>query len=155
METESTFLITHAEEDTAMLTDIETGQVHTLSSNPGIEVGDVLSGTLASEPPLEVTWNVVSVDERRSIALERNDESPTAQVRDLAAEQDVGEITQEKRAGKGEVHVITVSSGETEQAVDDVLDDTGTLERAARLGVERVEVRTDDDDGVVSVRYLP
>lgn len=39
-ETESTFLITHAEPDTAVLTDVHSGQVHTLSDNPGVEEDD-------------------------------------------------------------------------------------------------------------------
>jgi hypothetical protein len=156
-ETESTFLVTHAEEETAMLTDVENGQIHTLSENPGVEAGDVLSGTLAPEPPMEVTWQVVSVDERRSITLERSNESPTTQAYDLAAEQETGEITRQERAGTGAVHIITVPPEEIEQAVEDVLTDEATLERAARLGVERVAVRADsrDGDGVVSVRYLP
>jgi hypothetical protein len=154
-EIESTFLVTHAEEDSAMLTDVETGQIHTLSSNPAVEAGDVLSGTLAPEPPLEVTWQVVSVGERRSITLSRTDESPTTQVRDTASKQEVGEMTRMERTGNGEIHVITVPSGETEQAASDVLDDSATIERAARLGIERVAVRVDDEDGVVSVRYMP
>lgn len=161
METESTFLITHAEEDTAVLRDVESGRVHTLSENPGVAEGEVLSGTLAPEPPLEVTWRLVSMDERRSITLERSDESLTPQEREISAEQDPGEIARKERAGEGEVHVISVPSDSTEQstpteqAIRDVLDDDATLARAARLGVTRVEVRSDDDDGVVSVRYLP
>jgi hypothetical protein len=156
-ETESTFLVTHAERETAILRDVETSQIHTLSDNPGIEAGDMLTGTLAPEPPLEVTWQVVSVDERRSITVEQGDESPTAHAYDLAAEQEIGEITQQERAGDGEIHVITVPPEEIEQAVEDVIDDEITIERAARLGVERVEVRADskDESGVVSVRYLP
>ena len=161
-ERESTFLVTHAERGTAILSDVETSQIHTLSDNPGVEVGDVLTGTIAPEPPLEVTWQVVSVDERRSITVEQGDESPTAQSYDLAAEQEIGEITREERAGDGEIHVITVLAEEIEQAVEDVLADEATIERAARLGVERVEVRADgmeDNDnrngGVVSVRYMP
>lgn len=156
-EAESTFLVTHAEEETAMLRDVETSQIHTLADNPGVEARDVLTGTLAPEPPLEVTWQVVSVDKRRSITLERSDESPTTQTCDLATEQEIGEITRQKRAGDGEIHVLTVPTEEIEQAVEDVLADEATLERAARLGVERVEVRADsmDGNGVVSVRYMP
>lgn len=163
METESTFLITHAEEDTAVLRDVESGRVHTLSENPGVTEGEVLSGTLAPEPPLEVTWRLVSVDERRLITLERSDESLTPQEREISAEQDLGEITREERAGDGEIHVISVPSEDdstdqtdpTEQAIQDVLDDDATLARAARLGATRVEVRSNAGDGVVSVRYLP
>jgi len=50
--------------------------------------------------------------------------------------------------------VVTVPDDGTSEAVDDIVDDReGTLSRAARLGVNRVEVRS--EPGVVSVRYLP
>jgi hypothetical protein len=63
-------------------------------------------------------------------------------------------LTREPRAGIGELHVITVEEGRTGEAVDDVLEDReGTLSRAARLGVNRVEIRS--EPGVLSVRYLP
>ena len=55
--------------------------------------------------------------------------------------------------GDGEDVDLTVPDEETEAAVGDVLDDEATVERAARFGVERVEVRA--EPGVVSVRYLP
>lgn len=42
----------------------------------------------------------------------------------------------------------------TEQAVEDILDDReGLLSRAARLEVNRVEIRS--QPGVVAVRYMP
>lgn len=153
-ETEGTFVVTHAEADSAVLKDVDAGQVHTLGDNPGVEVGDVLDATLAPEPPLEVTWQVVDVAARRSVTVERSAEPPTTQERDIAADQGVGELTREERAGKGEIHVLTVPDAETEDAVTDVLDDEATLARAARLpDVNRVEVRA--ESGVVSVRYLP
>lgn len=154
-ETESTFLITHAEEDTAVLTDVESGQVHTLSDNPGVEEDDVLVGTIAPEPPLEVTWQLINVEERRTITVERGEEPPTTQERELAAEQSTGEITRAERAGTGEIHVLTVDPNETEGAVQDIIDDEATRTRATRLDVERVELRSDPDTGVVSIRYLP
>jgi hypothetical protein len=46
-----------------------------------------------------------------------------------------------------------VPAAETEAAVADVREDEATLVRAARLGVDRVEIRS--ETGVVSVRYLP
>lgn len=153
-ETEGTFVVTHAEADSAVLKDVDAGQVHTLGENPGVEVGDVLDATLAPEPPLEVTWQVVAVETRRSITVETSGEPPTQQERDIAAAQSVGELTREERAGKGEIHVITVPDAETDDAVADVVADEGTLARAARMpAVNRVEVRF--EPGVVSVRYLP
>ena len=155
--TEGRFLVTHADGDSAVLKDVESGQVHTLADNPGVEEHDVVEATVAPEPPMEVTWRVLEVRERRALRVEASDEPPTARERDVAGEQDVGDLARRERAGEGEIHVLTVPPGEVEAAVADVLEDEGTLARAARLGVARVEVRsaTDDDHGVVSVRYMP
>lgn len=153
--TESTFVVTHAEADSAVLRDVDSGQVHTLVDNPGLEVGDLLAASVAPEPPLEVAWRVVEVTERWSVSVERSPEPPTARAVETAADQPVGGVTRHERAGEGELHVLTVPPGETEAAVTDVVDDEATLERAGRLGVARVELRADDEHGVVSVRYLP
>jgi hypothetical protein len=149
----STFLVTHAEGDSAVLKDVHDGQVHTLSTNPVVDEGDGVEATVAPDPPMNLTWSVVEVEERRHLTTEKSEEPPTAMEQELAAEQAVGEVTREERAGTGEIHVLTVPPEETAEAVEDVLDDEGTLSRAARLGVSRVEVRS--DDGVVSVRYMP
>ena len=152
--TEGTFLVTHADDGSAVLRDVERGQVHTLSSNPGLSEDDAVDGVVAPEPPLEVTAELVDVEERRPLSIRESREPPTKQEREIAAEQSVGELTKEERAGIGELHVISVPEGETEAAVEDVLDDReATLGRAARLGVNRVEIRS--EPGVVSVRYLP
>lgn len=149
----STFLVTHAEGESAVLKDVHDGQVHTLSTNPGVETRDAIDATVAPEPPMEVTWEVVDIDDRRPLSVEKSDEPPTTHEREMADDQDVGDLTQTERAGIGEIHVLSMPSEETEDAVSDVLDDEGTLARAARLGVNRVEIRS--KDGVVSVRYLP
>ena len=149
------FLVTHADSDSAVLKNTESGQVHALASNPGVEEGDVIDGTVGSEPPLEVVWELVDVDARRSISIERGEEPPTSQEYEVAAETAVGEVSRTERAGTGELHVLSVPPEETDAAAADVLDDEGTLTRAARLEVRRVEVRTDAEKGVLSVRYLP
>lgn len=154
--TEGTFVVTQAEAESAVLKDVAGGQVHTLGGNPGVEVGDVLEATLAPEPPMEVTWRVVDVAERRSVAVEESDLAPTSRERELAGDQEEGELTREARAGKGEIHVLTVPPERTEAAVADVVEDEGTLVRAAKMeAVRRVEVRSAANEGVVSVRYLP
>jgi hypothetical protein len=157
MDTEQsgTFLVTHADSESAMLRNVDSGQVHALASNPGIEEGDVIDGSVGSEPPLEIAWNLTNVESRRSIPIERGEGPPTSRERELAADVAVGEIVREERAGTGELHVLSVPKGEIEDAVADVLDDEETLARAARLGVDRVEVRSDREEGVLSVRYLP
>ncbi|MFB6103315.1 MAG: DUF5812 family protein [Haloplanus sp.] len=149
-----TFLVTAADDDAAVLTDVDDGQVHTLATNPGVEVGEAIEGTVAPEPPLEVTWHLVDVDERWRISIEESAESPTTLARDLAADQAVGDLTRRERAGTGEIHVLTVPEAETDAAVEDVLaDEEGVRSRAARLGVGRVVVRS--APGVVCVRYMP
>ncbi|ELY88845.1 DUF5812 family protein [Natrialba taiwanensis] len=159
-----TFVVTHAEDDSAVVRDIETTQVHTLASNPGLETNDVLEATVAPDPPLEVTWQVIDVAERRSVDLVDSDLDPTQHATELAADADPGEFIQEERAGTGEIHVFCVPAAELEAAAQDVLEDEETIARAARLGAVRVEVRraateasseSQDDTGVLSVRYLP
>lgn len=150
----STFLVTAADEDSAVLQDVTSGQVHTLSSNPGVERDEAVEGTVAPDPPLNVSWRLVDVDRQWSLSIDVSDEGPTTLARDIAAEQAVGDVTRRERAGTGELHVITVPEAETEQAVDDVVADRETtLARAARLGVARVEIRS--TPGVVVVRYMP
>jgi len=150
----STFLVTHADDDSAVLKDVHDGQVHTLASNPGVEVDDAIEGTVAPDPPMEVSWQLTEIDAQRSLSIAESEEPPTAREQELAADQPVGELTTEPRAGTGELHVLTVPEADTADAVDDVLDDRETtLSRAARLGVNRVEIRS--EPGVVSVRYLP
>jgi hypothetical protein len=150
---EGRFLVTHADETSAVLKDVDRGQIHTLAENPGVERHDVVEGTVEPEPPMEVTYRLVDVESRRSVAVERSPEPPTRQEREIADAQPEGELTRAERAGTGELHVLTVPEDRTERAVEDVLEDEATLVRAARLGVERVVVRS--DAGVVSVRYLP
>ena len=150
---EGCFLVTHAEEASAVLKDVDRGQVHTLADNPGVEVRDVIEGTVAPEPPMEVAYQLVDIETRRQLSVEESPEPPTQQERAMAAEQPTGEMATEERAGTGEIHVLTVPDDRTESAVEDVLDDEATLVRAAKLGAERVEIRS--EPGVVSVRYLP
>ncbi|MEY7850601.1 DUF5812 family protein [Natrarchaeobius sp. A-rgal3] len=150
-----TFVVTHAEEESAVVRDVETAQVHTLASNPGLEVHDVLEATVAPDPPLEVTWQVIEVDGRRSIELVDSDLEPTGHSKELAADAPVGDLVQEERAGTGEIHVFRVPEEDVESAAQDVIEDEETIARAARLEAVRVEVRRSVDDGVLSVRYLP
>lgn len=156
METKTgVFLVTHADEGAATLTDVTDRQIHALRGqlDPALEQGEVLEGTLESGGEIDVAWTVASVEGRRTIPVERSPEPPTKQEREIAAEQSVGDITRQERAGEGELHVLSVPGETTEQAADDVIDDPETVARAARLGVDRVEVRA--AEGVLSVRYMP
>jgi len=151
--TEGRFVVTHADESSAVLKDVDRGQVITLGDDPGLDDGEIIEGTVAPEPPMAVVYTLVEVDERRSLEVTESEEPPTTQAKEIAATLSVGAGTRQDRAGTGELHVLTVPPDDTEQAVADVLADEATLVRAARLGVGRVEVRS--EPGVVSVRYLP
>lgn len=149
----TTFLVTHADEQSVTLRDIDDSQVVTLSENPGLEPWTIIDATVEPEPPMNVTYRLEELTAERSIPIEHVGLEPTAQATDIAAGQPVGELTTRERAGDGEIHVLTVPEGNAEQTAADIADDEETLARAARLGSDRVEIRT--GDGVVSVRYLP
>ncbi|WP_276258407.1 DUF5812 family protein [Haloglomus litoreum] len=149
------FVVTHADADSAVLKAVDGGQVHTLATNPGVEMDDVVEATLAPEPPMEVTWRVLEVASRRALSIEHSPEPPTELAYDIAADQPVGEVTRRERAGEGELHVLTLDPGTVETAAEEVAADEATRTVAARVGARRVELRLDDDEGVLSVRYLP
>jgi hypothetical protein len=148
-----TFLVTHGDDDSALLRDVIDGQMHTLADSRDLEAGDVIEATIEPEPPLEVVWSITEIEARRRPTITESEEPPTQLARDLASDQEIGEVTRRERAGEGELHVLTVPPENTATAVADVAEDEATVERAARLAVERVEIRA--ADGVVSVRYLP
>ncbi|WP_247730036.1 DUF5812 family protein [Halovivax limisalsi] len=150
-----TFVVTHADEASPVLRDVETARIHTLASNPDLESNEVVDASLAAEPPLEVAWEVVELRERRTVDVVDSDLSPTTHERAVADEQSIGDLDRVERAGTGEIHVLSVEPAETEAAARDVLEDPETIARAARLDAVRVEVRSDAAEGVLSVRYLP
>lgn len=159
-----TFVVAHVDEGAAELRDVETGQVFALASNPGLEADEVVEATIEPAGEMGVAYRVTDVRERRTVSITRSGEPPTRQAERAATRQDPGDLSRIERAGTGELHVITVEVGASEAAVEDVLgDEISVRARAARLGVDRVEIRAADamtaEDapavGVVSVRYLP
>lgn len=146
-----TFLVTAADEATVQLADVADGQVIALSSNPGLEPGDVVEGAVAPDPPLGVTWSLVEVDSRHHLTVEALDEPPGDRAQALAEPLSTGELARE-RLENGELHTFSVRPADTAAAVEEVVADEATRRRAARLGARRAEVR--GADGVVSVRYL-
>ncbi|WP_267640844.1 DUF5812 family protein [Haloarchaeobius amylolyticus] len=151
----ATFLVTEADEGSVVLRDVDTGQIHTIDENDGYERHQVVGATIAPVPPMEVVWEVVEEDFRRTVELVDSDLSPTTQAMDIAADQSVGEVERVERAGTGEIHVLSVPPEDTEQAAADVLEDPETIARAARVQAVRVEVRRSVEEGVLNVRYLP
>ena len=149
------FVVSHADEDSAVLKAVDGGQVHTLASNPDLTADDVVTATIEPEPPMEVTWRVVGIEERHTLDIGRSPEPPTELAYEIADGQPVGEVTRRERAGEGELHVLTLDPSSVEAAAEEVAADEATRTVAARVGARRVELRFDDDAGVLSVRYLP
>lgn len=159
-ERQSTFVVTHVDDATVVLRDVHTAQVHPVSSAHELSIneltrGDVLEATLRAEPPLDVSWQLIDVTERRTIDLIDSDLEPTTRSKATGADLGVGELSRIERAGTGEIHVLRVSDDRVEETVQDILEDEETIARAARLAAVRVEVRCTSTDGIVSVRYLP
>jgi hypothetical protein len=150
-EKRGTFVVSHADTDSAVLRDVDDGQVHTLADNPGVDEGDVVEGTVAPDPPMEVTWSLVEVETRQQVSVVDSDLDPTGQAREAGTDLPEGEVARIERAGEGEVHVLSVPDADA--AAADILGDPTTVERAARLSAVRVEVRR--EEGLVTVRYLP
>jgi len=153
-EQSGTYVVTHVDDGSTVLQDAESGQVVTLAENPGVEVGEAIVASLSTAEKMTAVWTVDDIEERWTVETGASEEPPTGQAVDAAADLDEGDLERIERAGTGELHVIRVPEELTDQAVEDVLDDEDSLlVRAARYGVQRVEVRA--EDGVVSVRYLP
>ncbi|GEM_PF-108666 len=156
-EVTGTFYVKYAQELSVTLHEVDTAQICTLVENPGFERHDIVEATLAAQPPMGVSYLVDELDAHYSIPVETSPESTTTQVSDIAAgELDIGDAIAIEREGKGEIHILRVEPGQTAQVAEELHDDEMTYKNAARYDhVERVEIRTDDDRGVVSIRYLP
>jgi hypothetical protein len=155
-ETTATFLVTEADADSAVLRDVDAGQVYTLAENAHeFEPEMVVGATVKPVPPMDVVYEVVDVDYAHHVDVVDTDLSPTKQAMDVAADMAVGDLERLERAGTGELHVLSVPPEETEEAAQDVIADEETVARAGRVGAVRVEVRRDTDAGVLNVRYLP
>lgn len=146
-----TFVVTHADQESAILEDVADGQVHAVTSNPDLAAGDVVEATLTPEQETDVTWDV-EISGRRTIHVNAVDEDPSERAVELADGQDEGDHLARTTIDDGELHVLTVPEGVTAQAVSDVVEDEQTRRRAARLGASQVEVRA--AAGVLGIRYL-
>jgi hypothetical protein len=152
--TSGTFYVKYATDVSVTLHEVDTGQIFTLIENPGVENHDILEATLEPQPPMEVSYLVDELEATYTVPVERSPEPPTRQVQEVAAEMDEMEAVAIEREGEGEIHVLRVDPGDIEQTAEELHEDEMTHKNAARYGVDRVEIRT-DESGIVSVRYLP
>jgi len=156
METETgRFYVKHTEDVAVTLHEIDTQQIFTLVENPDLAAHQILDATIQENPPLGVSYVVDEIHEVRTIPVEYSDEVPTSQVQTLVTDMEYDQAAAIEREGEGEIHVIHVEPDQTEAAAAGLDEDETTYKNAARYGVDRVEIRTDEDEGIVSIRYLP
>lgn len=150
-----TFYVKYANETAVTLHDINSSQIFTLIENPGLEPRDIVEATLVAQPPMEVSYLIDELEAHYTIPVEVSEEPPTEHVREIALQLDAMEAVAVEREGEGEIHVLRVEPEDVEQTAEELPEDEMTYKNAARYGVDRVEIRTDEDDGFVSIRYLP
>lgn len=151
-----TFYVKYAQDSAATLHEVHTSQICTLVENPGFETHDIIEATLVAQPPMQVSYLVQELEAHYSIPVETSPEPPTKQVMEIGADIGQGEAVAIEREGKGEIHILKVDPEHTSRTADELYDDEMTYKNAARYDeVERVEIRTDENEGIVSIRYLP
>ncbi|MFB6146498.1 MAG: DUF5812 family protein [Halobacteriaceae archaeon] len=143
-----TFLVTHAESDSAVLRDVADGRVHALAENPDLTAGDVLVGDLVAGP-MGATWTVEDERDRWTVDVRQTGASPPDAAVEAAADAGSGDLTVLERPD-GQLHAIAVE-GDADSAAGEVVADDATVSRAARLGAQTVEVTA--ASGVVAVYY--
>lgn len=149
------FYVKHTEEIAVTLHEIGTEQIYTLVENPGLETHQILDATIAENPPLGVSYVVEEIHSQETLPVEYSDEPPTRQVQRLVTDMEHDQAVAIEREGEGEIHILHVAPDDVAATAEYVDDDERTYKNAARFGVERVEVRTDEEQGIVSIRYLP
>lgn len=152
-----TFYVKHAEEVAVTLHEVDTAQICTLVENPGFDRHEIVEATLKEQPPMGVSYLVEELESQYSVPVEKSSESLTTHVRGIGSEElDVGDAIAIEREGKGEIHILRVEPDQVADTVEELLDDEMTYKNAARNSeVSRVEIRADEELGVVSIRYMP
>ncbi len=150
-----TFYVKHVEDQSVTLHEIHTSQVYVAIENPDLERRQIIEATLVAQPPMNVSFLFSEIVSKRTIPVEVSDLEVTSNVREIGGEMGVGEAIAIEREGEGEIHILTVESGQAGERAEEISDDETTYKNAGRYEVDRVEIRTDEDDGIVSIRYLP
>lgn len=148
------FYVKYATDVSVTLHEVDTGQIFTLIENPGVEDHDIIEASLVAQPPMEVSYLVEDLEDHYTVPVETSPEPPTRQVQEIADDMDDMEAVAIDREGEGEIHILRVDPDNVTQTAEELHEDEMTYKNAARYGIDRVEIRT-DERGVVSVRYLP
>jgi dissimilatory sulfite reductase (desulfoviridin) alpha/beta subunit len=104
---------------------------------------------------MEVSYLIKDLDDHYTIDVETSPEPPTARVMDIADQMDEDGVVAIEREGNGEIHILKVAPDDVERIANSLDDDEKPYKNAVDVGVDYVEVRSDADEGVISIRYLP
>lgn len=150
-----TYYVKYAEDGAVTLHNVETAEIVTLSENPGFVDHEIVEVTLIAQPPMEVSYLVKELHDQWKVDVEISSLSPTTQTLKIADEMDEDEVIAFEREGDGEVHVLKIEPDRVEPTVDVLDEDEQPYKNAARNDVDHVEIRSDEDAGVIAIRYLP
>ena len=153
--TYGTYYVKYAEDSAVTLHDVETAEIVTLIENPGFVNHEIIEATLIAQPPMEVSYLVKELHDQWKVDVEVSSLSPTTQTLKIADQMDEDEVIAFEREGEGEVHVLKMAPKRVQPTVDTLDEDEQPYKNAARNGVDHVEIRSDEDAGVIAVRYLP
>lgn len=150
-----TFYVKFAEEKAVTLHNVDTAEINTLIENPGLETHDIIEAELIAQPPMEMSYLIKELRDHYSIDVETSPEPPTTQVMEIGEQMDEDEVIAIEREGNGEIHILKIAPENVARTADSLDDDEKPYKNAADVGVDRVEIRTDEDEGIISIRYLP
>lgn len=152
---QGTYYVKYAEDSAVTLHDVETAEICQLIENPGFQDHQIVEATLMAQPPMEVSYIVKELHDQYTVDVDIVSESPTTQTLEIADQMDEDEVIAYEREGNGEVHVLKLDTDSVDSTVDVLDEDEQPYKNAARNGVDRVEIRSNADAGVIAVRYLP
>jgi hypothetical protein len=150
-----TYYVKYAEDSAVTLHDVETAEICQLIENPGFQDHEIVEATLMAQPPMEVSYVVKELHDQYAVDVDIISEPPTTQTLEIAEQMDEDEVIAFEREGEGEIHVLKLDSDSVESTVGVLDEDEQPYKNAARNGVDRVEIRSDADAGVIAIRYLP
>ncbi len=153
--TYGTYYVKYAEDTAVTLHDVETAEIVTLIENPGFVDHEIVEATLIAQPPMEVSYLVKELHDQWKVDVEISSQSPTTQTLKIADQMDEDEVIAFEREGTGEVHVLKIDPSSVAQTAESLDEDEQPYKNAARNGVDHVEIRSDEDAGVIAIRYLP
>ncbi|MFB6253342.1 MAG: DUF5812 family protein [Halobacteriaceae archaeon] len=149
-ETEGRYLVTHSDDESAILRDISKGQIYTIIHNPDLSEGDIIDAKLESVPPLDIQWTIETIVHRYSISVDVSANEPGEAANEAAKNLENNELATLSEAN-GVTHVLTVPEENTESAIHDLADDETIRIQAAKRDADHVIIR--GSDGVISIRY--